>query len=399
MGPWAKSCILLFILVVYLFAGAFVFRHLERPIAVSNAERFTEALKQLIEDYDCIGEADVHELMDIVTRAIGEGGFDADRAIDVVMDGGISNQTVIASTWSFEPAYVFTFSIVTTVGFGNLAPRTNFGQVFCVLFAVIGIPLAGGLMFSIGELLKATWRRYVKTVHRVSEKMYASIISRVVTIISFITLTYSIMVLVPSVLYHFTQDWTYTEAHYYAVIALTTVGLGDFVPNNDYQGSSANKWSLRVIMCVYFFAVIGALSTIISQVVKKQQRATNSISRTVEQAMRVRVPRVRHGNRKSPKCNDEMLTKRPKDGAKSNELEKGDAGTPGSSKGTDERKGRHRQQLRMTVNSTIAEESNEAASDTSAHTDNYTTQEIPLEGGAINEDVEGTSGINFTEIV
>ncbi len=50
---------------------------------------------------------------------------------------------------------------------------------------------------------------------------------------------------------HQLEDWTWTQCFYYAVITLTTVGYGDFVPSND---------SSRLF--VAFYVLIGVTITI-----------------------------------------------------------------------------------------------------------------------------------------
>ena len=43
----------------------------------------------------------------------------------------------------YSRVWMFSFTVVTTIGFGIVTPHTSAGQAFCVLYAVVGIPLAG----------------------------------------------------------------------------------------------------------------------------------------------------------------------------------------------------------------------------------------------------------------
>ncbi len=47
----------------------------------------------------------------------------------------------VKGRWNFFQALLFVFTLVSTIGYGNLTPRTTPGRVFCILFALIGIPL------------------------------------------------------------------------------------------------------------------------------------------------------------------------------------------------------------------------------------------------------------------
>lgn len=53
-------------------------------------------------------------------------------------------------------------------GYGNIAPSTEGGKIFCILYAIFGIPLFGFLLAGIGDQLGTI---FVKSVLRV-EKIY-----------------------------------------------------------------------------------------------------------------------------------------------------------------------------------------------------------------------------------
>ncbi|BHF68880.1 Ion channel [Sparganum proliferum] len=57
------------------------------------------------------------------------------------LDNTISLQTYdIASAWDFDKALFFCATVVTTIGYGRLAPKTQSGKVFCIVFGCVGIP-------------------------------------------------------------------------------------------------------------------------------------------------------------------------------------------------------------------------------------------------------------------
>lgn len=42
--------------------------------------------------------------------------------------------------WSFLQSVFFSSTIITTIGYGNIVPVTKEGRVFCIFFAMVGIP-------------------------------------------------------------------------------------------------------------------------------------------------------------------------------------------------------------------------------------------------------------------
>lgn len=53
--------------------------------------------------------------------------------------------------WGFWNSIFFSVIVVTTIGYGHLSPITDQGRVFCMIFAIFGIPLTGILLAAIGD--------------------------------------------------------------------------------------------------------------------------------------------------------------------------------------------------------------------------------------------------------
>lgn len=60
-------------------------------------------------------------------------------------------------------SHIHLFSFKKT-GFGNLSPRTRYGQLFCVCYALVGIPMFGILLAGVGDHMGTGLRKAVAKI-------------------------------------------------------------------------------------------------------------------------------------------------------------------------------------------------------------------------------------------
>ncbi|VDK54404.1 unnamed protein product [Gongylonema pulchrum] len=71
--------------------------------------------------------------------------------IDIIAKKLYSKYNFTEKYWNFVGAFYFAIIVITTLGYGHSTPNTTLGKLFCMIFALAGIPL-GLIMFqSIGE--------------------------------------------------------------------------------------------------------------------------------------------------------------------------------------------------------------------------------------------------------
>ncbi|ETE73519.1 Potassium channel subfamily K member 16, partial [Ophiophagus hannah] len=111
-------------------------------------------------------------------------------------------------------------------GYGNLSPKTAGGQLFCVFFAIFGIPLNIVFLQHIGKMLSMVCERLAKWLYRKGVKKKTA---RGLTLLFFLVMGILVFLCVPSVIIRKIEGWSYSEAIYFTFITLSTIGFGDYM--------------------------------------------------------------------------------------------------------------------------------------------------------------------------
>lgn len=121
------------------------------------------------------------------------------------------------------------FSFLQFLGYGHLAPSTVGGRVFCMIFALFGIPLNLMVLRHIGDRVN----QIISYIHYFTER---KIFQRESEIVATKTLMWTLLVLIlmlfiGALLYLQQEQWNFLEGVYFCFITFSTIGFGDLVPN------------------------------------------------------------------------------------------------------------------------------------------------------------------------
>uniref|UniRef100_A0A4W5MSX4 Potassium two pore domain channel subfamily K member 4 n=1 Tax=Hucho hucho TaxID=62062 RepID=A0A4W5MSX4_9TELE len=223
-------CILTGVLL-YLVLGAVVFQALEAPHEEGQHIQLQDTRRAFLENYTCVSPDILQALIEEVADALGAG-----------VDPS-SNSSTFTSQWDLASAFFFSGTIVTTIGFGNISPKTEGGQLFCIFYALVGIPLFGILLAGVGDHLGTGLR---KAILKIEFILVSPTIVRVISAILSILLGVALFVAVPTLVFQEVEKWTLLEASYFVVITLTTVGFGDYVAGTSTLRHSGGLLNLEI---------------------------------------------------------------------------------------------------------------------------------------------------------
>uniref|UniRef100_A0A3Q2FKX7 Potassium channel, subfamily K, member 4a n=1 Tax=Cyprinodon variegatus TaxID=28743 RepID=A0A3Q2FKX7_CYPVA len=254
--------------MLYLGMGALVFVNLEAPEESKAHTTLLKAKQVFLENNSCITEVDFQELK--LVSAI-EAGLDIS-----------SLSPNLTTRWDMGSAFFFCGTIITTIGFGNLSPRTWFGQLFCVCYALVGIPMFGFLLAGVGDHMGTVLRRAVAKIEKLflKRKIRPTTV-RVMSAVLSILIGCLIFLAVPTVVFQKVEKWSFLESLYFVVITLTTVGFGDYVPGaNLHPHTSIPSYQPLVLLWIVFgLAYFASILTMIGnwlRVLSKRTRAEKS---------------------------------------------------------------------------------------------------------------------------
>ncbi|XP_063368522.1 potassium channel subfamily K member 18 [Cydia amplana] len=143
------------LVVAYTVAGAFMFRAIEGASEMERAHNMTlerdNTAQCLWQDVLKVNIFNDTYLKHRISITIQQYQDKVVHAVKRGWDGGRSSRQ-----WSFSSAFLYSLTVITTIGYGHLSPRTSWGKVTTILYTLLGMPLFLLYLANVGELL-ARW--------------------------------------------------------------------------------------------------------------------------------------------------------------------------------------------------------------------------------------------------
>ncbi|XP_022050549.1 potassium channel subfamily K member 16-like [Acanthochromis polyacanthus] len=269
--------------LTYLLVGAIVFQILEREAESNNRNHFQLEKLYFLANYTCLDGEALEKFVQVILDAWETG---------VNPSGNSTNP----SNWDFSSSFFFAGTVVTTIGYGNLSPSTVSGQVFCVFYALCGIPLNLAFLKQLGKCLTVHLGRLERgMVSVVPHKQAVEVMA-----VGLFLITGSLLFLViPPLLFSYVEGWSFGEGFYFAFITLSTIGFGDYVvgtdPDKDYISVYRSLAGIWIIFALAWLALIFNLGARIMEHVfllthpgfKKQEEEEDVSSSKLEDSSKI----------------------------------------------------------------------------------------------------------------
>ncbi|KAL5270720.1 hypothetical protein ACHWQZ_G001413 [Mnemiopsis leidyi] len=144
----------------------------------------------------------------------------------------LDNQHTQKNLWNFWSALDFSATVLTTIGYGSMSPRTTAGKWICIFYSLAGIPIMAMYLALFSKGIVATISACITLFSSVMSNINRNFkLSDMTTrVFSLLFLLFALFVFVcmwSGILNHTNPRDSFIKCMYFYVITLTTVGLGD----------------------------------------------------------------------------------------------------------------------------------------------------------------------------
>ncbi|VDM02939.1 unnamed protein product [Schistocephalus solidus] len=312
----------LILLCLYLGAGAWMFQYLEKS---NEANACYDTYKLYLERLNTsmiratgivnsgLDEAEVAVRLQTAMTDFADSLFTLD--FPPSKNCSVIHTTPFGSKWNWVNSLYFCATILTTIGYGHIAPKTQYGRMVCMFYCILGIPLMLIYLGSIGQMLAHAFRfvyvnlcccrcfhdikirrrnrqrfrlmRLQEDLHRHLE-LQAKIHGEMFTLVMVdynsdddeeiqeidkefqetdeagIPICIVMAVIAGYVAFGtylfriWETDWTLVDGAYFAVITISTIGFGDLVPGNGRfeQSKTITELLLGAMYCIVGLALL-----------------------------------------------------------------------------------------------------------------------------------------------
>ncbi|XP_046636397.1 potassium channel subfamily K member 2-like [Daphnia pulicaria] len=161
--------------------------------------------------------------------------------------------------WEFSSALFLCMNILTTIGYGNFSPKSDWGKIFCIFYGFVGIPICVVFLASTSDYFSNMFL-YLYERRQNKKKNDDKRQSIFIAAIFFLIPGLAVFIFFPSAIFVFIEGWSYLDATYFSFLTLTSVGFGDIVAAQQTNGKLLwlyrISWIIWVTLGIAYWAIV-----------------------------------------------------------------------------------------------------------------------------------------------
>ncbi|XP_048483408.1 uncharacterized protein LOC105390907 [Plutella xylostella] len=235
--------------IIYLLLGASIFYHIESPLEM--AQRAEEKLERL-EIQNLLYENYIPndpDKQDSILRKLSD-------YCGKSMFNYTTEDEEPPIKWDFYHSFFFSYTVVSTIGYGNLSPTTHLSRILMIFYGLFGIPINGILLANLGEYfglqLITVYRRYKRRDEKRADRLdyFFHNLGMLGQIFLYLVPGFLFFIFLPACIFIVFEGWDYVAAIYYAFVTLTTIGFGDLVAGTVNNGFASGYFFIYEIFLI-----------------------------------------------------------------------------------------------------------------------------------------------------
>lgn len=274
------SLVFLFLIYTgYLIIGGVIFHTTECPQEQEESKQKYELREAIINLKTRLDDSGRETLEKVLNRYVSSEFQDES-----------DNMTTDCRRWDHVNSVFFSFTVVTTIGYGHLFPWTPEGKAACLVYALIGIPLNALLVGSLGNLFSSKLKKILLHFQNNNDFQEESTtrdrtMLLVLETAGFTILFTGCLLLVPAAIFMHLENWDFWDSLYYTLITLTTIGFGDMVPDKDtntHIDTEALRWVYLVGVILWILLGMGYILAVIEVISDTYRSSSGTVKKVWE---------------------------------------------------------------------------------------------------------------------
>jgi len=164
---------------------------------------------------------------------------------------------------------------VLFLGYGHLTPKTSTGQLFCIFYSLVAIPIAGIMLISVGSHVALALQLFITFVEKkLLRREVQGNTEMKSTVVTFVFML--LIIIFGALLTSHTDGWTFVEGMYFIFISLSTIGFGDYIINdgelNDPDDKKTIAVNFTIVLITIGLCVVSSVLCSVSDVIEEKQK-------------------------------------------------------------------------------------------------------------------------------
>ncbi|XP_031638321.1 TWiK family of potassium channels protein 18 [Contarinia nasturtii] len=154
---------IIILVVLYMTSGASMFKAIEGDVDLQRIITLNNSMTKTRGDV-------TNQLWDITLKLNNFNQSSFINEVDIRIqeyqqkivlafhDGWMGSNSTSSNTWTFPNSLLYSLTVITTIGYGNITPRTSLGKTITIIYAIVGMPLFLLYLSNIGDIMAKSFK-------------------------------------------------------------------------------------------------------------------------------------------------------------------------------------------------------------------------------------------------